>query len=158
MGTLPLSTEQDSPPSSDYQAQTMAPFPEIKSTHSLTAKHVTAEKWAKLVITSPRPLASPWPRLLLAPLNSITNIAVSMLVTKIPTLTSLMFLTPSSANTMVLVLISSTPLTWMPPKSPPTLNPMSQFTPAESVSAVPSKDSVFPPASPSNNVLMLRPS
>merc|ERR1711962_1556487 len=31
-----------------YSAQTMAPFPEIKSTHSLTAKHVTAEKWAKL--------------------------------------------------------------------------------------------------------------
>merc|ERR1712079_326944 len=48
MGTLPLSTEQDSPPSSFYQAQTMAPFPEIKSAHSLTAKHVTAEKWAKL--------------------------------------------------------------------------------------------------------------
>merc|ERR1712180_349399 len=42
------STEQDSPPSSVYLAQTMAPFPEIKSTHSLTAKHVTAEKWAKL--------------------------------------------------------------------------------------------------------------
>merc|ERR1711899_367698 len=48
MGTLPLTTEQDSPPSSVYQAQTMAPFPNIKSTHSLTAKHVTAEKWAKL--------------------------------------------------------------------------------------------------------------
>merc|ERR1711976_1114016 len=48
MGTLPLSTEQVSPPSSIYSAQTMAPFPEIKSTHSLTAKHVTAEKWAKL--------------------------------------------------------------------------------------------------------------
>merc|ERR1712183_1000624 len=31
-----------------YSAQTMAPFPEIRSTHSLTAKHVTAEKWAKL--------------------------------------------------------------------------------------------------------------
>merc|ERR1712184_221181 len=48
MGTLPLTTEQDSPPSSIYSAQTMAPFPEIRSTHSLTAKHVTAEKWAKL--------------------------------------------------------------------------------------------------------------
>merc|ERR1712038_1945770 len=48
MGTLPLSTEQDSPPSVIYSAQTMAPFPEIKSTHSLTAKHVTADKWAKL--------------------------------------------------------------------------------------------------------------
>merc|ERR1712038_157078 len=48
MGTLPLTTEQDSPPSSVNQAQTMAPFPEIKSTHSLTAKHVTKEKWDKL--------------------------------------------------------------------------------------------------------------
>merc|ERR1712077_1387 len=48
MGTLPLSFEQESPPSSNNQAETMAPFPEIKSTHSLTAKHVTAEKWAKL--------------------------------------------------------------------------------------------------------------
>jgi len=26
----------------------MAEFPEIKSTHSLTAKHVTKEKWDKL--------------------------------------------------------------------------------------------------------------
>merc|ERR1712223_1754998 len=42
------STEQDSPPSVIYSSQTMAPFPEIKSAHSLTAKHVTAEKWAKL--------------------------------------------------------------------------------------------------------------
>merc|ERR1712045_235146 len=38
------------PPSLIYSAQsiTMAPFPEIRSKHSLTAKHVTAEKWAKL--------------------------------------------------------------------------------------------------------------
>merc|ERR1711971_983073 len=42
-------------------------------------------------------------------------------------------------------LTSHTPLTWMPAKSPPTLTPKSPFTPAESVSAVPSKDSVFPP-------------
>merc|ERR1739848_435526 len=50
MGTLPLSFEQESPPSITYSAQsiTMAPFPEIRSKHSLTAKHVTAEKWAKL--------------------------------------------------------------------------------------------------------------
>merc|ERR1711976_995160 len=50
MGPLPLSSEQDSPPSLTYyiSRETMAPFPEIKSTHSLTAKHVTAEKWAKL--------------------------------------------------------------------------------------------------------------
>merc|ERR1712156_533606 len=110
------------------------------------------------VIMSPRPLASPWPRLLLVLLNSITNIAVSMLVMRILTLTSLMFSTPSFANTMVLVLISSTPLTWMPAKSLQMLNQMFPFTPAESVSAVPSKDLVFPLASPNNNVLMLRPS
>merc|ERR1711997_760339 len=48
MGTLSLSFEQESPPSLIYSAQTMAPFPTIQSTHSLTAKHVTAEKWAKL--------------------------------------------------------------------------------------------------------------
>merc|ERR1712038_1029182 len=37
------------PPSLIYSiSRDMAPFPEIKSTHSLTAKHVTAEKWAKL--------------------------------------------------------------------------------------------------------------
>merc|ERR1711944_247286 len=49
MGTLPLSFEQESPPSlTYYTAQTMAPFPDIKSKHSFVAKHVTAEKWAKL--------------------------------------------------------------------------------------------------------------
>merc|ERR1712025_280663 len=51
MGTLPLSFEQDSPPSLTYliSIESMAgPFPDIKSKHSLTAKHVTAEKWAKL--------------------------------------------------------------------------------------------------------------
>merc|ERR1712037_333567 len=49
MGTLPLDFEQDSPPSLTYLFSTNhGPFPEIRSTHSLTAKHVTAEKWAKL--------------------------------------------------------------------------------------------------------------
>merc|ERR1739848_424723 len=51
MGTLPLSFEQESPPSITYLFSTKhyhAPFPEIRSKHSLTAKHVTAEKWAKL--------------------------------------------------------------------------------------------------------------
>merc|ERR1711936_982718 len=48
MGTLPLSFEQESPPSLSYSAQTMAPFPEIKSAHSLVATHVTEAKWAKL--------------------------------------------------------------------------------------------------------------
>merc|ERR1712170_187877 len=50
MGTLPLSFEQESPPSFKLfiKAETMAPFPEIKSKHSLVAKHVTEEKWNKL--------------------------------------------------------------------------------------------------------------
>merc|ERR1712026_76475 len=50
MGTLPLSFEQESPPSFKLfiKAKTMAPFPEIKSKHSLVAKHVTEEKWNKL--------------------------------------------------------------------------------------------------------------
>merc|ERR1712020_365692 len=49
MGTLPLSFEQDSPPSLSYLfADKMAAFPDIKSKHSLVAKHVTKEKWDKL--------------------------------------------------------------------------------------------------------------
>merc|ERR1711976_731993 len=50
MGTLPLSFEQESPPSFKLfiKAETMAPFPEIKSKHSLVAKHVTEGKWNKL--------------------------------------------------------------------------------------------------------------
>merc|ERR1712018_82863 len=51
MGTLPLSFEQDSPPSltSLISIESMAgPFPDIKSKHSLVAKHVTEEKWGKL--------------------------------------------------------------------------------------------------------------
>ena len=31
-----------------FQAAQAPPFPNIKSTHSLVAKHVTPEKWAKL--------------------------------------------------------------------------------------------------------------
>merc|ERR1711974_268867 len=49
MGTLPLSFEQDSPPSLSYLfSKTMAASPDIKSKHSLVAKHVTKEKWDKL--------------------------------------------------------------------------------------------------------------
>merc|ERR1712018_424445 len=51
MGTLPLSFEQDSPPSLTYSISSrdkMAAFPDIKSKHSLVAKHVTKEKWDKL--------------------------------------------------------------------------------------------------------------
>merc|ERR1712241_1564538 len=157
MGTLPLSFEQESPPSLSYLFSTYHyPISNPSTPWSpSTSPPTNGLNWET---TSPRPLASPLPRLSLALLSSITNIVVSMLVMKTPTLTSRMSSIPSSANTMVLVLTSNTPLTWMPPKSPPTLTPKSPSTPAESVSAVPSKDSVFPPASPSNNVLMLRPS
>merc|ERR1711992_172018 len=49
MGTLPLISEQDSPPSLSYLFSKMAaPFPNIKSKHSLVAKHVTEDKWNKL--------------------------------------------------------------------------------------------------------------
>merc|ERR1711862_162884 len=50
MGTLPLSFEQESPFLKLFikAKETMAPFPEIKSKHSLVAKHVTEEKWNKL--------------------------------------------------------------------------------------------------------------
>merc|ERR1712142_75475 len=51
MGTLQLNSEPYSPSlRQDIQTRkNMAgEFPNIKSTHSLTAKHVTAEKWAKL--------------------------------------------------------------------------------------------------------------
>merc|ERR1711874_100433 len=133
MGTLPLSFEQESPPSLSY----------------LLKKNGTSS-----TRLSPRPLNSPWPRLLPAPLNSTTNIAVSMLVMRTPMLTSLMSSTPSSASTMDSLLTLSTPLTWTPPRSLAMLRLVYLSTLAESVSAAPSKDSVFPPASPNNNASM----
>merc|ERR1711936_1537517 len=146
MGTLPLSFEQESPPSLSYLFSTYH-YPISNPSTPWSPSTSPPKNGLNWGTTSPRPLASPLPRLSLALLTSTTNIVVSMLVMKTPTLTSRMSSIPSSANTMVLLLTSNTPLTWMPPKSP--------STPAESVSAVPSKDSVFPPASPSNNVLML---
>merc|ERR1719333_270203 len=105
---------------------------------------------------SPRPLDSLWPRLLPAPLNSTTNIAVCMLVMKTPTSTSLMSSTPSSVNTMVSQLHSNTFPPWMSRKSRETLPMMSQYTLSEFVLDDPSKDSVFPPESPRNNALELK--
>merc|ERR1712179_135866 len=48
MGTLPLRLEQESPSLPARRRNKMAEFPNIKSTHSLVAKHVTKEKWDKL--------------------------------------------------------------------------------------------------------------
>merc|ERR1712136_614332 len=47
MGTLPLSFEQFSP-SKRNRTNYNGRFPEIKSKHSLVAKHVTKERWDKL--------------------------------------------------------------------------------------------------------------
>merc|ERR1711953_550575 len=159
MGTLPLSFEQESPPSLSYLLKQKRPW-------LLSPKSSTSTPWlpstrlktngTSSTRLSPRPLNSPWPRLLPAPLNSTTNIAVSMLVMRTPMLTSLMSSPPSSASTMDSLLTSSTPLTWTPPRSLEMLRLMYLSTLAESVSAAPSKDSVFPPASPNNNVSMLR--
>merc|ERR1712001_385545 len=160
MGTLPLSFEQESPPSS------FLIFIQSAETWHLSQKSNPSTPWwlntllrpngLSLATLSPRPLDSPWPRPLLVPLNSTTNIAVSMLVMRILTLTSLMSLILLSVNTMASLLTSHTSLTWTLPKLPEMLNPMFPFTLAESVSDVPSKDSVSPLASPSNNVSMLR--
>merc|ERR1712158_82657 len=48
MGTLLLSFEQYSPSLPRQIKHKMAAFPDIKSKHSLVAKHVTKEKWDKL--------------------------------------------------------------------------------------------------------------
>merc|ERR1712088_230034 len=48
MGTLPLRLEQESPSLEPKRIIKMAEFPNIKSTHSLVAKHVTKERWDKL--------------------------------------------------------------------------------------------------------------
>merc|ERR1712083_279284 len=157
MGTLPLSFEQESPPSLSYLFSTnhgSIPRNQIYSLLDCQARH--RRKMGKIGRPCYRNLWFHLGQGYRLPLSSTTNIAVSMLVMRILILTSLMSLIPSSVSTMVLLLTSSTPLTWTPPKSPPTLNPMSPFTLAESVSAAPSKDSVFPPESPSNNVSMLR--
>merc|ERR1711915_979559 len=107
--------------------------------------------------TSRLPLvASLLPRPVLAQLNSTTSTVVSMLVTGIATKTSLRSLMLSSRTTMELVLMPSIPPTWMLPRSLETLTLLFQFTPPVSVLDVPSMDMVFPPESPSNNVLMLK--
>merc|ERR1712088_988249 len=120
MGTLQLSFEQYSP-----------------SVRQLIQTRKNGTSWAE---SSPRPLASPWPRPLLALLSSTTSTAASTPETR----------TPDSPLT------SSTSPTWTPPRSTETSTPKSQSTPSGSVSAAPSRDSAFPPESPRNSVLVLR--
>merc|ERR1712045_728011 len=112
---------------------TMAEFPEIKSKHSLVAKHVTKEKWDKLSGIVTKTSGFTLAKAIAALLNSTTNIAVCMLEMKTPTSTSLMSSTPSSVNTTVSQLDSNTFPTWMSTKSRETLPMMSQYTLSEFV-------------------------
>merc|ERR1712072_17821 len=162
MGTLPLSSEQDSPPSLSYLFSKEKQWPllsPISSPSTLWWLSTSPRRsGTNSPASCPRPPNSPWPRPLLAPLSSTTSTAASMLVTRTPTSTLLKSSTLSSANTMASVLTSSTPPTWTPAKSPATSRPMFPSTLAGSALDVPSKALVFPPESPSNNVSTLRPS
>merc|ERR1712012_429318 len=57
------------------------PFPEIKSKHSLVAKHVTAEKWAKLGGLKTKTSGFTLGQAIACAVNSMTSIAASMLET-----------------------------------------------------------------------------
>merc|ERR1712223_256986 len=101
MGTLPLSFEQFSP-SKRNRTNLQWQNSQISNLSTLWLPSTSPRKnGTNSPELSPRPLDSHWPRLLPALLNSTTNIAVCTLVMKIPTLTSLMSLTHSSANTTV---------------------------------------------------------
>merc|ERR1712020_9250 len=156
MGTLPLSFEQFSP-SKKKQNELQWQNSQISNPSTPWLLSTSPRKdGTNSPELSPRPLDSLWPRLLPALLNSTTNIAVCMLVMKTPTSTSLMSSTPSSVNTTVSQLDSNTFPTWMSRKSRETLPMVSQYTLSEFVLDDPSKDSVFPPESPRNNVLELK--
>ena len=104
----------------------------------------------------PRPVDSPWPRLLPALLSSTTSIAASTLETGIHTRTL-----PSSSilwsrSTMVSLLMPSTLLTWMLPRLLETLLLRFPSTPPVSVLDVTLMDLDFPPESPRTSVLPLR--
>merc|ERR1712154_128509 len=153
MGTLPLSFEQFSP-SKKKQNELQWQNSQKSNPSTLWLLSTSPRKnGTNSQALSPRHLDSLWPRLLPSLLNSTTNIAVSTLVMKILTLTLLMYLTHSSANTTVSPLDSNMFPTWTSTKSRETLPMMSQFTPSEFVLDDPSKDSVCPLESPSNNVL-----
>merc|ERR1711944_10219 len=155
MGTLPLSFEQFSPSKKQNELQWQNSQKSNPSTPWLLSTSPRKDG-TNSPESSPRPLDSPWLRLLPALLNSTTNIAVCMLVMKTPTSTSLMSSTLSSVNTTVSQLDSNTFPTWMSRKLRETLPTMSQYTLSEFVLDDPSKDSVFPPESQRNNVLELK--
>merc|ERR1711944_248964 len=155
MGTLPLSFEQFSVQKKQNELQWQNSQKSNPSTPWLLSTS-PRKNGTNSPESSPRPLDLLWPRLLPSLLNSTTNIAVSMLVMKTHTLTSLMSLTHSSVNTTDSQLDSNTFPTWMSRKSGETLPMMSQYTLSEFVLDDPSKDSVSPPESPRTNVLELK--
>merc|ERR1712029_160228 len=93
----------------------------------------------------PKPQDSLCPKLLLALLNLMINIVVSMLEMRTLTLSLLMSLTPSLKNTMVSLLVSNTHLTWMSTKSMAILTQLHPFTAPGSVLEGALKVSDFPP-------------
>merc|ERR1712086_32972 len=136
MGTLPLDFEQDSPPSLTYLFSTNhGSLPRDQISTPWPPSTPPLKSGLNWVTMGPPPPASLWPRPLLALLNSTTNIVVSMLVMKILTSTLPMFSIPSSWSTTVSLETSSTPLTWMPPRSPRTLTVWSVTGPRAVVSS-----------------------
>merc|ERR1712088_1194819 len=104
----------------------------------------------------PRPVASPSPRLLPAPLSSTTSTAVSTPETGTPTRISPRSSTPSSRTTTASPLTPSTPPTWTSRRSRETLSPECPCTPPVSVLVATLTGSACPPASPSSRELTLR--
>merc|ERR1712223_223523 len=101
-----------------------APFPEIKSAHSLVAKHVTPENGRSWLNIRLPLLDSLWQRLLLALLNLTINIVAFMLEMRIPMLISLMSLLPSFVSTMVWMKNLNILQTWTLPRSRAISTPM----------------------------------
>merc|ERR1739848_46230 len=133
-----------------------APFPEIKSAHSLVAKHVTPEKWEKLAEHKTATLDSLWQRLLLALLNLTINIVAFMLEMRIPMLILLMSLLPSFVSTMVWMKNSNILQTWTLPRSRAISTPMHQSSLLVSVLAEASTVLDCLLESPKNNDWRLR--
>merc|ERR1711902_148156 len=124
MGVRPKETERI----------TMAEFPEIKSKHSLVAKHVTKEKWDKLsgIVTKT---------------SGFTLAKAIACAVEFDNQHCGMYAGDEDSNIAP---------TWMSKRSRETLPMMSQFTLSEFVLDDLSKDSVSPPESPRNNVLELK--
>merc|ERR1711915_262250 len=120
----------------------MSDFPDIKSKHSLVAKHVTKPIWEKLS-QAPRPVDSLWLKPLPVLLNLTISTAASMLVIGIPIRCLLMCSTQSSKSTMASHLTLFTQVTWTLERSRETLIPLLLFTPLASGLDDPSMDLVF---------------